>query len=101
MGTLLVREASAAKSAAGGDAVLSKEAEKEYEEALRLQPELAQAHFHLGVLLFDRKSLEEASAHLAEATRVDANNAQALFIWGKRCAIRGTPKARFGSCALR
>ena len=71
LGTLLVRGAqvgggtkdgaagssAATNSAATADPTKLKEAESEYLEALRLQPELAQAHLHLGVLRFEAKAL--------------------------------------------
>lgn len=77
MGTLYVRQVqeAAAKGVAADEATL-RSAEEEYREALRLQPEYAPAHFHLGVMLLDRKAAEEASTQLTDAARLDTNNAQ-------------------------
>jgi uncharacterized membrane protein len=52
------------------------EAQDLFEEALRLNPEHAGAHFNLGVLLAARRP-REAIAHYREAARLEPNNLQA------------------------
>src|ERR1700726_774276 len=110
LGTLLVRETSMAPATAasgeeaghsGADADSAKatsgtasmpppqNAENEFAEALRLQPELASAHLHLGVLKFQEKALDQAIPHLQDAVRLDAENAQAHFYLAQALRLKG------------
>lgn len=53
------------------------EAGKRYEEALRLDPGLAAAHFNLGCLHLQADRLPEAITQLGQALRLDSRNAAA------------------------
>ena len=59
---------------------LTKLAEKEFAEALRLQPEFAAAHLHLGVLQLQEKALDEAIPHLQEAVRLERKQCAGAFL---------------------
>jgi tetratricopeptide (TPR) repeat protein len=52
------------------------ESEKNVREAIRIDPQLAQAHFRLGSLLEDRDRLEEAAIEFNEAVRIDDSYAE-------------------------
>jgi tetratricopeptide (TPR) repeat protein len=52
------------------------DAEKNLRQALRLDPDLAKAHFQLGTVLEDLERLEEALAELREAARLDPSYAE-------------------------
>lgn len=54
----------------------NEEAEKELREALRLNPELAQAQYQLGTVLEAEDHVESAIAALQEAIRLDVNYAE-------------------------
>ena len=80
------------------------EAIKEYQEALRLKPEDAQAHNNLGNALAEQGKLDEAIGHYREALRLNADNPEAhfnlglaLLRQGKREEARGTSPRRCGS----
>ncbi|HLG95214.1 MAG TPA: tetratricopeptide repeat protein [Bryobacteraceae bacterium] len=45
-------------------------AEKGFREAIRLEPDYAQAHMNLAILLFSRRQIDEATYHFAYAVRV-------------------------------
>lgn len=53
------------------------EAQKEFEETLRLKPGYAMAHLNLGVALAKQRNLENARRHLEEAARLDPHNPEA------------------------
>ncbi|CEG12360.1 hypothetical protein MSIBF_A2190001 [groundwater metagenome] len=56
-----------------GDLKRFEEAEKEYREAIRLNPNYADAHNNLGNLLGDLKRFEEAEKEYREAIRLNPN----------------------------
>ena len=64
-----------------------------YREALAIQPELAEAHYQLAVLLLARDDVAEASRHFREATRLKPDWVEAL----NNCAwlLATQPDARF------
>ena len=53
------------------------ETEKEYREAIRINPNYADAHSNLGILLSDLKRFEEAEKEYREAIRINPNHAEA------------------------
>jgi tetratricopeptide (TPR) repeat protein len=53
------------------------EAEKEYKEALRINPDDALAHYNLGVLLYELKRYDEAEKEYREALRINPDYAEA------------------------
>jgi tetratricopeptide (TPR) repeat protein len=53
------------------------EAEKEYREAIKINPNLAVAHYNLGVLLKDLQRYDEAEKEYREAIRLNPNHAKA------------------------
>ncbi len=58
------------------------EAIAHFSEALRIEPDYADAHNNLGVALADEGKLDEAIAHLSEALRIDPNYAEAHYNLG-------------------
>ena len=64
------------------------EAIREYQEALRLKPEDAQAHNNLGNALAEQGKVEEAIEAYREALRLNADNPEAHFNLGWRCCAR-------------
>jgi tetratricopeptide (TPR) repeat protein len=52
------------------------EAEKEYQEAIRINPNFAEAHYTLGVLFGDLKRFAEAEKEYKEAIRINPNLAE-------------------------
>jgi len=52
------------------------ESERNAREAIRIDPQLGQAHFRLGSLLEDRDRLEEAANEFNEAVRIDDSYAE-------------------------
>ncbi|MCK4735691.1 MAG: tetratricopeptide repeat protein [Methanophagales archaeon] len=55
----------------------TEEAEKEYREAIRINPNYAEAHNNLGILLGELKRFEEAEKEYREAIRINPNYAEA------------------------
>ncbi|OQX19755.1 MAG: hypothetical protein BWK75_05395 [Candidatus Altiarchaeales archaeon A3] len=53
------------------------EAEKEYREAIRINPNDAEAHYNLGILLKNLKRYDEAENAYREAIRINPNDAEA------------------------
>lgn len=49
----------------------------EFREAVRLEPESAQTHWHLGAALASRGAVDEAVEHLRTSVRLDPNNQDA------------------------
>jgi tetratricopeptide (TPR) repeat protein len=58
------------------------EAIAHFSEALRIEPDYADAHNNLGVALADEGKLDEAIAHFSEALRIDPNYAEAHYNLG-------------------
>jgi tetratricopeptide (TPR) repeat protein len=54
-----------------------KEAEKEYREAIRINPEHAKAHYNLGLLLANLKRNNEAEKEYREAIRINPEHTEA------------------------
>jgi Flp pilus assembly protein TadD len=53
------------------------EAEKEYRDALRINPDFADAHYNLGVLLGNKGRKEDAEAEYRESLRINPDDAEA------------------------
>ena len=51
--------------------------EKEYREALKINPNYAQAHYNLGNVLYNQGNLLEAEEEYREALKIDPNLAEA------------------------
>ena len=47
----------------------------EFREALRLEPDSAQTHWHLGAALASRGAVGEAAEHLRRSVQIDPTNA--------------------------
>ena len=58
------------------------EAEKEYREALRINPDYADAHINFGNLLYDMGREEDAEAQYREALRINPDSAGAHYNLG-------------------
>jgi tetratricopeptide (TPR) repeat protein len=59
------------------------EAEKQFHKVIELEPELADAHYSLGLLLAENQErLEEASGFLAEAARLAPENPRMHYNYG-------------------
>src|SRR5580692_8459204 len=56
--------------------------EQEYREAIRCNPDDANAHFNLGLLLAKRGALEEAEEQYRQAIRCNPDDANAYFNLG-------------------
>src|ERR1700722_10294388 len=80
---------SSAKPDAAAPPVTLKDAQKEYAEALRIRPDYASAHLHLGVLQYQDKNLEEAIPNLESAVRLVTNDPQAHLYLGKALRDKG------------
>ncbi len=65
------------------------EALAHYSEALRLDPNYADAHYNLGVALAATGKLEDAATHFAEAVRLKPDHARALAGLGRVLAMQG------------
>ena len=61
------------------------EAIQQYAEALRLQPDLVEAHNNLGMALGQSGRLPEAIAELKEALRLRPDYVEAHTIWATPC----------------
>ena len=55
------------------------DAEASFAEALRLQPNLEQAHFHLGVVHLPGQQLDEAAKELGKAVELASQDAAAHY----------------------
>ena len=55
------------------------EAESHYKEALRINPEYANAHYNYAILLGDMKKTEEAESHYMEALRINPEYVNAHY----------------------
>jgi Flp pilus assembly protein TadD len=62
------------------------------DEALRLDPEMADAHLLKGIVLMDQGRTEEALIHLQAATRFAPDNETAAEELRKASEVRGGPK---------
>ena len=58
------------------------EAEKEYREAIKINPDYADAHNNLGALLQNLKRYEETEKEFREAIKINPNYANAHYILG-------------------
>ena len=58
------------------------EAEKEYREAIKINPNLAYAHNNLGILLHNLERYEETEKEFREAIKINPNYANAHYILG-------------------
>ena len=65
------------------------EAAAEFREAIRIDPELAEAHVYLGTILGHQKKLDEAAAEFREAIRIDPGMAEAHVYLGKILGHQG------------
>jgi protein O-GlcNAc transferase len=59
------------------------DAEAPFGEALRLQPNLEQAHFHLGVVHLQGQPLDEAAKELGKAVELASQDAAAHYDFAK------------------
>ena len=59
------------------------DAEAAFKEALRLQPNLEQAHFHLGVVYLQAQQLDEAASELGKAIELAPQDAVAHYYLAK------------------
>ena len=66
--------------AAGTPPVTLKDAQKEYTEALRFNPNYAPANLHLGVLQYQDENLEEAIPHLEKAAELVPDGAASASV---------------------
>jgi len=62
-------------------------AEEQLREALTVNPDLADVHYSLGLLLSERKRYEEAVEHLQKATDGMVDNARAFYNLGQLLAF--------------
>ena len=53
-----------------------------YEQALRIKPDYAMAHYNLGFALAQTGKIEDAIAHYQQALRINPDYAEATTIWG-------------------
>jgi tetratricopeptide (TPR) repeat protein len=65
------------------------EAAAEFREAIRIDPELAEAHVYLGTILGHQQKLDEAAAEFREAIRIDPDIAEAHVYLGKILGHQG------------
>ena len=65
------------------------ETERALQKAIRLNPQSAEAHYILGVLLKERGRLEEAGRAFQEAIRLNLQNAEAHYNLGVLLKERG------------
>jgi len=71
-----------------------------FEQALRLKPEVAEGHRMLGDLLFAKGQFRAAMAHFRDALTLEPNSHHALAGLAFLLATHGDPKVRNGSQAL-
>jgi tetratricopeptide (TPR) repeat protein len=76
------------------------EAAARYTEALRVNPEFADAHSNLGALLFQQGKLKEADVHCAEALRIKPDHAETLNNLAMILAASPDAKYRDGKRAV-
>src|SRR6202012_3299287 len=69
--------------------VTLKDAQKNYAEALRINPSYAPANLHLGVLQYQDGNLEEAIPHLEKAAELAPTDPQAHLHLGKALRDKG------------
>jgi hypothetical protein len=65
------------------------EAEQEFREAIRLRPDLPEAHYNLGLLLARQNKLAEAEREYREALRLRSDSAEAHFALGNVLRVQG------------
>ena len=56
------------------------QATKHFQLAIEFNEENAQAHFRLGVRLYEQEEIKNAEEHLKKAISLDSQNAQALYL---------------------
>ena len=69
----------------GGEAFRAgklEEAQKEFQEALRLEPETSEAHFGMGMISQQKGLLDEAAVSYRRAIQADPSNTNAMFNLG-------------------
>src|SRR5690606_32324526 len=71
---------------------LKEEAAKEFEEALRLKPQLPEAHHNLGRALYEMRRYEEARTALEQATFLRSDYTPALKLLGMTESSLGRPE---------
>ena len=69
------------------------EAIQQYREALRIMPQLSDAHWGLAVALAAEGHMDEAIKQCAESLRLDPNDSRAHNTLGKFLAMRGAKEA--------
>jgi len=104
-GTLVVHLNMAAMEHAdkGGEAFREgklDEAEKEFQEALRLEPETSDAHFGMGMVYQQKGLLDEAAASYNRALQADPLNTSAMFNLGSISIFRHNFKEAIGTFKL-
>ena len=76
-------------------------AEQQFREAIRIQPDLAEAHSNLANLLAGRRAYAEAAAHFEQALRADPNHVAAHHGYGLVLALTQQNARRGGGAAHR
>jgi tetratricopeptide (TPR) repeat protein len=74
------------------------EAKAQYVEALRINPEYANAHGNIGVILSRQGQFDEARAEYAEALRINPKLAGVHFNLGKILLAQGRVEEALGHC---
>ncbi len=69
------------------------EAAAEFSEALKLQPQFAQAHLHLGVLRLQQKDIVGAESELRTAINLEPDNSLAHYYLGQALESKGAADA--------
>ena len=70
------------------------EAERQYREALRIQPDCAEAHLGLGTLRFRQKNFPAAMEQFRKAFEIAPDCAECTSAWGPRWRRRATAMKR-------